>query len=128
MGSQLDLDDVAAQHPLALRELKALRGDLARISYEMGLPTTIGPADGALKRLIAEGKAATEEAVRLRQICTNAHAEIDHLSALVRVFHDEAKDLLAALQELRYACTDKAETMADAAIAKALNMPPNVGA
>lgn len=31
-----------------------------------------------------------------------------------------APDLLAALQELRYACTDKAEAMADAAIAKAL--------
>lgn len=31
-----------------------------------------------------------------------------------------APDLLAALQELRYACTDKAESMADAAIAKAL--------
>ena len=36
-----------------------------------------------------------------------------------------APDLLAALQELRYACTDKAEAMADAAIAKALNVPPN---
>ena len=31
-----------------------------------------------------------------------------------------APDLLAALQELRYACTDKAEAMADVAIAKAL--------
>jgi hypothetical protein len=31
-----------------------------------------------------------------------------------------ASDLLEALQELRYACTDKAEAMADAAIAKAL--------
>lgn len=31
-----------------------------------------------------------------------------------------APDLLEALQELRYACTDKAEAMADAAIAKAL--------
>jgi hypothetical protein len=30
-----------------------------------------------------------------------------------------APDLLAALIELRYACTDKAEAMADAAIAKA---------
>ena len=30
-----------------------------------------------------------------------------------------APDLLAALQELRYACTDKAEAMAAAAIAKA---------
>ena len=30
-----------------------------------------------------------------------------------------APDLLAALQELRYACTNKAEAMADAAIAKA---------
>lgn len=33
-----------------------------------------------------------------------------------------APDLLAALQELRYACTDKAEAMADAAIAKALGV------
>jgi hypothetical protein len=32
-----------------------------------------------------------------------------------------APDLLAALIELRYACTDKAEAMADAAIAKALD-------
>lgn len=32
-----------------------------------------------------------------------------------------APDLLAALQELRYACTDKAEAMADAAIAKAVS-------
>lgn len=39
-----------------------------------------------------------------------------------------APDLLAALQELRYACTDKAEAMADAAIAKALNVRPNVRA
>ncbi len=31
-----------------------------------------------------------------------------------------APDLLEALQELRYACTDKAEMMADAAIEKAL--------
>jgi len=31
-----------------------------------------------------------------------------------------APDMLAALQELRYACTDKAEAMAAAAIAKAL--------
>ena len=30
-----------------------------------------------------------------------------------------APDLLEALKELRYACTDKAESMADAAIAKA---------
>lgn len=30
-----------------------------------------------------------------------------------------APELLAALQQLRYACTDKAEAMADAAIAKA---------
>ena len=36
-----------------------------------------------------------------------------------------APDLLAALQELRYASTSKAEAMADAAIAKALDMPPN---
>ena len=31
-----------------------------------------------------------------------------------------APDLLAALQELRYACTDKAEAMADEAISKAI--------
>ena len=31
-----------------------------------------------------------------------------------------APDLLAALRELRYACTDKAEAMADAAIEKAV--------
>lgn len=31
-----------------------------------------------------------------------------------------APDLLAALQELRYACTDKAEVMADAAVYKAI--------
>ena len=31
-----------------------------------------------------------------------------------------APDLLGALQELRYACTDKAEAMADAAIASAV--------
>jgi len=36
-----------------------------------------------------------------------------------------APDLLEALQELRYARTDKAEEMADAAIAKALDMTPN---
>lgn len=36
-----------------------------------------------------------------------------------------APELLEALQELRYACTDKAERMADAAIAKALGVPPN---
>jgi hypothetical protein len=34
---------------------------------------------------------------------------------------EAAPDLLAALIELRYACTDKAEAMADAAIAKALD-------
>jgi hypothetical protein len=39
-----------------------------------------------------------------------------------------APELLAALQELRYACTDKAEAMADAAISKALNMPHNARA
>ena len=32
-------------------------------------------------------------------------------------------ELLAALQELRYACTDKAEAMADAAIARAVGAP-----
>lgn len=31
-----------------------------------------------------------------------------------------APELLAALRELRYGCTDKAESMADAAISKAL--------
>jgi hypothetical protein len=35
-----------------------------------------------------------------------------------------APDLLAALIELRYACTDKAEAMADAAIAKATMVTP----
>ena len=35
-----------------------------------------------------------------------------------------APDLLAALQEFRYACTDKAEAMADAAILKALGIVP----
>ena len=36
-----------------------------------------------------------------------------------------APELLEALRELRYACTDKAERMADAAIAKALGMSSN---
>ena len=43
---------------------------------------------------------------------TEAHANARLMTA--------APDLLAELQELRYACTDKAEAMADAAIAKAL--------
>ena len=41
-------------------ENKALRDDLARISEEMGLPPTIGPAPGVLKRImaLARGEAA----------------------------------------------------------------------
>ena len=41
-------------------ENKALRDDLARISEEMGLPPTIGPAPGALKSImaLARGEAA----------------------------------------------------------------------
>lgn len=34
-------------------EIKRLRADLARISEEMGLPPTVGPAPGALKRIVA---------------------------------------------------------------------------
>jgi len=48
-------------------EALALRADLARISEEMGLPPTIGPAPGTLKRLLDDGKAAAAEALALRE-------------------------------------------------------------
>ena len=38
--------------------IAALEADLARISEEMGLPPTIGPAPGALRRLLDDGKHA----------------------------------------------------------------------
>lgn len=41
-------------------ENKALRDDLARISEEMGLPPTVGPAPGVLKRFMAMALSRTE--------------------------------------------------------------------
>jgi hypothetical protein len=47
-------------------EVSALRADLARISEEMGLPPTIGPAPGELRRLLHDGRAAGEALAPLR--------------------------------------------------------------
>ena len=46
-------------------------------------------------------------------------ADVGALEANARLIA-AAPELLAALQELRYACTDKAEAMADEAISKAI--------
>ena len=98
MGTELDIDDVAAGHPLAMKELAELRSSrwieptefyeliephepvedcdcrgcaiefrdrykaaLASVSEELGLPPTISPAKGDLKRLLDAGKTAIEQ-------------------------------------------------------------------
>jgi hypothetical protein len=49
-GCGSDRDALVNAAPALLDELGALRADLARISEEYGLPPTIGPAPGEIKR------------------------------------------------------------------------------
>jgi len=49
-------------------EVRALRADLARVSEELGLPPSIGPAPGELRRLLAEARRAGAEAFKARVV------------------------------------------------------------
>ena len=57
------------------RYRKALEG----ISDEMGLPATMGPAKGALKRLLDNGKTAIEK-LRLAPVATSAEADFEAMT------------------------------------------------
>ena len=58
-----------AEHRDALAaEVRALRADLARVSEELGLPPSIGPAPGELRRLLAEARRAGAEAFKARVV------------------------------------------------------------
>jgi len=49
-------------------ERERLRAELARISEEIGLPPTIGPAPGELKRMLDQGRDALADASRYRRL------------------------------------------------------------
>lgn len=66
-------------HQCALHSRNQLRKALAGISEEMGLPETIRPAKGDLKRLLDNGKAAID-ALREAPRAISAEADFDAMT------------------------------------------------
>lgn len=82
------MDDLITQHDFvedcdchccALHARNRLRKALAGISEEMGLPETMGPAKGDLKRLLDNGKAAIEK-LRLAPVAISAEADFEAMT------------------------------------------------
>ena len=74
-------------HNCALCERDNLRRALAGISEEMGLPPTIGPAKGDLKRLLDSGTVAID-ALRAAPMAVSAEADFDVLTWTFKIAPD----------------------------------------
>jgi hypothetical protein len=74
-------------HQCALHARNQLRKALAGISEEMGLPETMGPAKGDLKRLLDNGKAAID-ALRDAPMAISAEADFEALTWTFQVAPD----------------------------------------
>ena len=71
----------------AVIERNNLRLALAGISEEMGLPPTIGPAKGDLKRILDQGAAAIE-AIRAAPLAVSAEADFDAMTWTFKISPD----------------------------------------
>ncbi|HET6496410.1 MAG TPA: hypothetical protein VFH61_13715 [Thermoleophilia bacterium] len=79
----------------ALMQIGQLWADLARISDEMGLPPTIGPAPGELRRILADGKQARAEVERLTGENGRLAQAVESWKALDRLSPDNHHNALA---------------------------------
>ena len=95
-GTRNDMNELIDEHdPLpdcdchncALRERDNLRKALAGISEEMGLPPTIGPAKGDLKRLLDNGTVAIN-ALRSAPKAVSVDADFNAMTWTFRVASD----------------------------------------
>jgi len=68
----------------ARHERDHLRAALASISEEMGLPPSMGPAKGELKRLLDQGKAAVEK-WRDAPLATSEEADFEKMTWTFRI-------------------------------------------
>jgi len=92
-GCGSDRDALVNAAPALLDELGALRADLARISEEYGLPPTIGPAPGEIKRREQLLRDYQKQAEAART--TAAYWKDEHNAANIVIAQLE-KDLAAA--------------------------------
>jgi len=66
-------------HQCALEFRNRYKAALASISEEAGLPPTLGPAKGELKRLLDQGKAALEK-LRDAPVAVSSEADFDEMT------------------------------------------------
>lgn len=65
---------IAEAGPALLGEIERLRADLARVSAEMGLPPTIGPAPGEIERTMREHAETRAQLAALREAASASAA------------------------------------------------------
>lgn len=73
--AEADFEAATARNLEAEKELTALKADLARVSEELGLPPTIGPAPGELKRRESLLQDSLAEVERLKGVIAQTEAE-----------------------------------------------------
>jgi len=82
-----EFDDENAVFAWHRNEIDSLRRSLAGISEEMGLPPTIGPAKGDLKRILDQGKAAID-ALRDAPRVVSEEADFDAMTWTFQIGRD----------------------------------------